>query len=66
MTSLILVVRVLTGAAPAVLLVVGAVLLMLIALPMNGDRRDYALLGVEGLISLAWVIVGLQRPMPTA
>ena len=64
MATLILVVRVLIGAAPAVLLVIGAVLLMLIALPMNGDRRNYALLAVDGLVDLAWVVVGLERPQP--
>lgn len=62
MATLILVVRALIGAAPAVLLVLGAILLMLIALPMNGERRDYALLGVDGLVNLAGVLVGLQHP----
>jgi hypothetical protein len=64
MAIVILVARVLIGAAPAVLLVLGAVLLMLVALPMNGDRRDYALLGVDGLVNLAWVVVGIERPQP--
>ncbi|WKN47455.1 hypothetical protein [Nocardioides sp. Arc9.136] len=64
MATLILGVRVLIGAAPAVLLVIGAVLLMLIALPMNGERRSYALLAVDRLANLAWVVVGLERPHP--
>jgi len=62
MGTVIIGLRVLVGAAPAVLLVIGAVLLMIVALPLDSARREYALLGVGNLVDLAWVIVGLERP----
>lgn len=65
MATVLLVVRVLIGAAPAVLLVLGAVVLTLVALFLNGDRRDYALLGVDGLTGMARVLVGLPPPTPS-
>lgn len=50
--------RVLLG-IPALVLVLGAVLVMLVGLFLSGDRRDYALLAVDGLTDMARVLVGL-------
>lgn len=50
--------RVLLG-IPALVLVLGAVLVMLVGLFLSGDRRDYALLAVAGLTEMARVLVGL-------
>ena len=65
-TLILVVVRAIAGAAPAALLVIGAVLLMILALPMNGDRREYALRAVDCLVSLAYVVVGLEQPRPNS
>jgi hypothetical protein len=47
---------------PALVLVLGAVLLTMVALFFGGDRRDYALLCVDGLTGMARVLVGLPPP----
>jgi hypothetical protein len=49
---------------PALVLVLGAVLLAILALFFGGDRRDYALLCVDGLTGMARVLVGLPPSAP--
>lgn len=58
MMALVSTIRLLAGIAPALLLVAGALLLMLVALPLSRERRDFALLGVRGLVDLACALVG--------
>jgi hypothetical protein len=52
------------GALPAVLLVLGAVLLMMVAMFMNGERRTYALESTDALRKLALAVLGLPPPDP--
>lgn len=47
---------------PALVLVLGAVVLAWVALFFGGDRRDYALLCVDSLTGMARVLVGLPPP----
>jgi hypothetical protein len=59
MATFILVVRVLIGAAPALILVSGAVLLMIVALALGASRRTYALDAADKFTALAGVIMGM-------
>jgi hypothetical protein len=50
--------RFLLGVLPATVLVVGAILIAVLALPLSDGRRAYALHVVELFVRLARVVIG--------
>jgi hypothetical protein len=62
LAGLAAVVRAVTGALPALLVVVFAGLLALLGLACGPGRRDYALDYADRLIDLAAVLVGRDHP----
>jgi hypothetical protein len=62
LNSLRAVAQALAGALPALVIVIGAVLLALLGLACGSSRRNYALDYADRFTALAKVLVGLPHP----